>query len=155
MVDYKEPLNNPDVDDINDFLSGGVPGAGFDEVGDSWTGTVVDFQKVQQSDYDTGVPVTWDDGTPKMMLHVDIQTEVRDPEIVGDDGVRRLYVRGNMLTKFKSGLRAAKMRMDRGIQVTVTFSANGEPPKKGMNPPKLYEVTFQPGPTGVDADDLV
>ena len=150
-----DPLENTDIDDINDFLSGGVPGASFENVGDSWTGTVVDFQKVQQTDYDTGVPVTWDDGTPKMMLHVDIQTEVRDPEIVGDDGVRRLYVRGNMLTKFKSGLRAAKMRMDRGVQVTVTFSGNGEPPKKGMNPPKLYEVTFQPGPTGVDADDLV
>lgn len=150
-----DPLENTDIDDINDFLSGGVPGASFENIGDSWTGTVVDFQKVQQTDYDTGVPVTWDDGTPKMMLHVDIQTEHRDPEIVGDDGIRRLYVRGNMLTKFKSALRAAKTRMDRGIEVTVTFSANGEPPKKGMNPPKLYDVQFRPGPTGVDIDDLV
>jgi hypothetical protein len=150
-----DPLNNEDVDDINDFLSGGVPGAAFEEIGDSWTGIVVDFEKVQQTDYDTGVPVTWDDGTPKMMLHVDILTEARDPEIVGDDGVRRLFVRGNMLTKMKSGLRAAKMRMDRGVQVTVTHTAVGEPPKKGMNPPKLYEVSFQPGPTGVDADELV
>jgi hypothetical protein len=150
-----DPLANTDVDDINDFLSGGVPGAGFDAIGDKWVGIVVDFEKVQQTDYDTGVPVTWDDGTPKMMLHVDIQTDVRDEEIVGDDGVRRLYVRGNMLTKFKSALRAAKMRMDRGVEVTVAYIADGDPPKKGMNPPKLYDVVVAPGPTGVSADDLV
>jgi hypothetical protein len=144
-----------DLDDINDFLAGGLPGAAFDEIGDEWTGTVISAERVQQTDYDTGVPVTWDDGQPKMMLHIDIATEVRDEEIVGDDGSRRLYVRGNLLTAVRQAMRAAKVRLEPGCILTVKYVDDGTPPKKGMNAPKLYEATIQAAPTGIDADELV
>lgn len=140
--------------DVDDFLEGGAPGASFDEIGDSWEGTVTFFEKVQQTDYDTGAPVTWDDGNPKFMLHVDIQTDVRDDDIAGDDGIRRLYVRGNMLTNFRKALRTSKLRLREGVFVKVTYTANGEPPKKGMNPPKLYDVEVGPPAEGLSADDL-
>ena len=141
--------------DIDDFLQGGAPGASFDSVGDKWNGAVCFYEKTQQTDYETGTPVTWDDGNPKWMLHVDIQTDVRDEEnIPGDDGVRRLYVRGNMLTAFRKALRSSGVRLREGILVEVEHTGMGEPPKKGMNAPKLYRVEISPAPAGMSADDL-
>lgn len=151
-----DPLEGfvPGDDDIDDFLQGGAPGASFDNVGDSWDGTVTFYEKVVQTDYETGAVATWDDGNVKHMLHVDIQTEVRDEEIPGDDGVRRLFVRGNMLTAFRKALRVSGVKLREGVHVNVTHHGVGEPSKKGFNAPKLYTVVISPAAAGMSADDL-
>lgn len=149
--------NRRDVDDVNDFLeSGGIPGAGFDEVGDSWTGQVVRAAKVQSRDFETRELQTWEDGSPKYELQIDIQTEVRSPDIAGDDGVRRLYVRSNMLQAIRSALRAEKARLQPGGYLTVTYVNEGTPTRRGARPPKLYTAKYEPGelPKGISADEI-
>lgn len=146
-----------EIDSVNDFLeSGGIPGAGFDTIGDSWTGQVVRAAKVQSRDFETREAQTWDDGSPKYELQVDIQTDVRSPDIAGDDGIRRLYVRSNMLQAIRSALRAKKARLEPGGYLTVTYVNDGQSSRRGLRPPKLYSADYEPGelPKGISADEI-
>jgi hypothetical protein len=145
-------------DDVNDFLeSGGIPSAGFDTIGASWTGTIVRMEKLQSRDFETGEAQTWDDGAPKYMIHVDIQTQVRNPDIAGDDGVRRLFVRGNMMSALRGAMRATGSRLLPGGTLTVSYVRDGDQKKRGFNPAKLYEAKYEPpvaGLASIGVDDL-
>ena len=144
-------------DDVNDFLeSGGIPSAPFENIGDNWRGMVVRAVKVQSRDFETGEAQTWDDGSPKYQLNIDIQTDVRNPDISGDDGVRRLYVRGGMLQAIRQALRGAKARLEPGGLLDVTYKGDGTPTRRGLRPPKIYDAKYEPGtmPAGISADDI-
>lgn len=66
---------------------GSQPGAGI-------SGTVIALAEVQQVNFDTKKPETWDNGDPKMQLRLTLQTDLRDPNIQADTGVRDVYLRG-------------------------------------------------------------
>lgn len=154
MSEWDDPVGN-----VNDFLeSGGIPSAGFENIGDYWSGQIVRMEKLQQRDFETGEAQTWDDGSPKFMLHIDIQTEVRNPDIMGDDGIRRLFVRGNMLSAVRGAMRAANAKLLPGGTLRVEYARNGDQKKKGFQPAKLYTAIYAP-PTrdtlqSVSVDDL-
>lgn len=158
MSDYDEWSEPRGVgDDVNDFLeSGGIPGASFENVGDSWRGQVVRAKKVQSRDFETREAQTWDDGTPKFELQIDIQTDVRNPDISGDDGIRRLFVRSNMLQAVRSALRTANQRLQPGGWLEVTHTGLGTPTRRGLKAPKLYTATYEQGQlaAGLSADDI-
>ncbi|AJK27386.1 hypothetical protein PBI_KRATIO_57 [Mycobacterium phage Kratio] len=61
----------------------------------------------QQRDYDTGKPLTYEDGNPKLQMVVTIQTDLRDPSIADDDGKRRLFVRSGMRAAVQKAVQAA------------------------------------------------
>lgn len=148
-----------DIDDVNDFLeSGGIPSAAFDNIGDSWEGTITRLEKQQGRDLETKEPQTWDDGSPKYIILIDIQTNVRNPDIAGDDGTRRLWVRGNMLTAIRAAMRSAGgAKLRPGGHLKVTYVRNGDQQRRGLNPPKLYEAEYTPSEramTSLSADDL-
>jgi hypothetical protein len=149
---------NDEWDDVNDFLeSGGIPSASFENIGASWTGKIVRMEKLQARDFETGEAQTWDDGSPKYIIHIDLQTQVRNPDIAGDDGVRRLFVRGNMMSAVRSAMRATGARLETGGQLTVTYVRDGDQKRKGYNPAKLYEAKYEPavpGLSSVGVDDL-
>ncbi len=46
-------------------------------------------------DYATGEPRLFSDGNPMKQWVFRVQTELRDPSIPGDDGVRAIYVKGH------------------------------------------------------------
>ena len=156
MSDEWEPRNIED--DVNDFLEGGgIPSAAFDDVGDSWEGTIVRLEKQQGRDLETKELQTWDDGSPKFIILIDIQTNVRNPDIPGDDGVRRLWVRGNMLTAIRSAMRVTQSKLRTGGHLKVSYVRQGEQKKRGLNPPKLYEAEYTPSSkpaVSLSADDL-
>ena len=146
-----------EFDDVNDFLeSGGIPSAAFENIGDNWRGQVVRAVKVQSRDFETGEAQTWDDGSPKYQLNVDIQTDIRNPDISGDDGVRRLFVRGGMLQAIRQALRGAKARLEPGGWLDVTYTGDGTPTRRGLRAPKIYSAKYEPGelPQGISADDI-
>jgi len=155
-------MSDPEFDnfenEVNDFLeSGGIPSAAFDEIGDFWEGSIVRLEKQQGRDFETGEPQTWDDGSPKYIVLIDIQTNVRNPDIPGDDGVRRLFVRGNMLTAVRAAMRKSQARLRTGGHLKVAYIRNGDQPKRGMNPPKLYEAEYTASErpvSSISADDL-
>lgn len=130
----------------DDFFAGGTASAKFEAPGTTVAGPITRVgEPMQQRDFTTGVPKFWDDGKPMMQLPVDVQTELRDPEIVNDDGIRTLYVRGEMQKAIRQAVRQAGAPGLRvGGQLSVTYTGDGTAKQRGMNPPKLYAATYTP-----------
>ena len=153
-------------DDVNDFLMGnGAKAFPFENLGDKVSGQIVEMKKQQQTDMQTGEPVFWNNGDPKMMLRITLQTDLQDSE--DDEGLRSVYLRGGNPVAVKgsgtSSLVAVKDAVRRsgapdGIQpggiLTLEFSGYGQAANKGFNPPKLYLASYRPPIASIDMDDL-
>lgn len=140
--------------DPNSLLMGGSTSAKFDTHGATIAGRVTEYFSEQDRDMDSGAPKTWDDGTPKMLLVITVQTDQGNP-VDGDDGSRRLYVRGQMLKAIRDAVRRAGARgIDIGGTLSVTYTGDGEPTKRGWTPPKLYAATYT-APSVAAANDLL
>lgn len=152
-------------DEANDFLfGGGAKAFPFDNVGDTVSGPIVSMQKRQQTDMQTGKPAFWDDGSPKMMLMITLQTELQDSD--EDDGMRSVYLRGGNHTvvsgkgtssqvAVKDAVRRSKAeRIETGGVLTLQFSGVGKQANKGFNPPKLYVASYRPPSYAVEIDEL-
>lgn len=132
--------------DANDFLmGGGIPAAKFETIGTTVSGQICAQPEVmQQSDLDTGKPLFWDDGRPRMQLVVTVQTTMRDPEIPDDDGKRKFYIRAKLQDAVRQAVRSSGARgLDLGGTLAITYVADGEQKKRGYNPPKIYSATYQ------------
>ena len=143
--------NSPDTPHANydaaSFLMGGsVPSASFLKHGDSVTGTVSEPPTVQQQrDMQTNALKTWDDGSPMLQLVVTLQTDERDAGIEDDDGRRRCYLKFNMKKSVADAVRKAGCKaLELGGRLTITYTHDGEPTKRGFNPPKFYEAEYIP-----------
>jgi hypothetical protein len=136
-------MTNP----ADSFFGESSPSAKFDAIGTTVGGVITRIgDPMQQTDFSSGKPLTWDDGTPRMQLPVTVQTDLRDPSNPLDDGKRTLYVKGEMKKAIGAALRAAGTKMALGGTLTVTFS--GEEPTAGY-PKKLYTATYAaPAPGG-------
>lgn len=132
--------------DLNDLLgSGGAPAFKFQTIGDTIRGTIVSTETRQQRDYATGDLKFWDDGKPMMEAVITLQTDLRDPTIQDDDGQRRIFVRGRLLGALRDARTAAKVdRIDVGGTLAVRYTGDGEPPKPGFRPPKLFTAEYRP-----------
>lgn len=132
-----------------DLLAGGAPSAKFPTPGTTVKGKVISAEVTQQTDFATGEVKTWDDGSPRLQIVLTVQTDERDPEITDDQGERRIFVKGQMLTALKQALRAVGARdITPGDTIAVQYTGDGEA-KRGMNAPKLYAVQVRKGsPTG-------
>ncbi|QAY02799.1 hypothetical protein SEA_NIKLAS_68 [Mycobacterium Phage Niklas] len=138
------------------FLSGGGPAsAKFKNHGDTVGGLIaVEPEQRQQTDLETNEPLVWKDGSPRMQLVVTVQTDLSDPEIEDDDGLRRLFVKGEMRKAVQKAVIAAGAKgLDVGGELHVTYVGDGE--KKGkLTPPKLYSAVYKkpaPGSTPAPA----
>ncbi|WP_406419992.1 hypothetical protein [Streptomyces sp. NBC_00842] len=132
----------------NDFLmgGGGAPSASFPTPGTKIGGTITEPPTVQQQrDLKDGKPKFWDDGNPMMHLVVTIQTEQRDPTIDEDNGMRRLFVKGQLKNAIAEAVRAAGAP---GLQVggilDVAYTHDGPVSQRGFNPPKQYAARYTP-----------
>lgn len=134
----------------NDMLmSGGRPWASFPEVGATVTGTVSEAPLARQSrDFDTGKPAFWDDdpAQPMMEVVVILQTELRDPEVDGDDGTRQLVL-GKGSHRFRAVQTAVRRAGAKGLEVggklTVTCSGEEPPKRRNAKPTKLYSAVYE------------
>lgn len=128
----------------------------FDNIGDYVQGTVLDLAEVQQTDLQSGQPAFWDDGKPKMMYRVTLQTELRDPANPADDGKRTVYLRGAKKPKDDGGKSSLCAVLDAvkdatgsgnlayGGKLTLQYAANGPQPNRGFNAPKYYLAWYEP-----------
>lgn len=140
-------------------LGGGGTSFPFKQVGDSVTGTIIDLEEVQQTSVDTGQPLTWDNGQPRLMYRVDLDTELRNDEF--DDGRRSVYLKGARKSESKSSLAAvldavraagAGSKLERGGTLTLTYTGNGVPKNPAYTPPKQYSATYRRPNVTVDLD---
>jgi len=156
----------PDKDDANDFLfGGGAKAFTFENIGDKVTGEIKVMKKQQQTDMTTGEPSFWNNGEPKMMLRIELQTDLQDSD--DDEGMRSVYLRGGNYVAVKgsgtSSLLAVKDAVRRsgssnGIELggilTLEHSGLGQAANKGFNAPKLYVASYRAPMASIDMDDL-
>lgn len=136
--------------DPNDFLMGqGGRTASFPNIGDSVVGWIVATALKQQTAFQTNKPMFWEDGQPRMELIITLHTELQaDDE---DDGLRRVYVRGEMLKSVRNAVSKAGARgLQKDGKLGIKYVRDGEK-KAGMNPPKLYTAKYEPPSTPVPA----
>jgi hypothetical protein len=147
------------ITDPNDFLlAGGVTSFKFDAIGATAKGTIESLDMMQQKDFTSGALLTWEDGRPKMQLRIVLATDQRDPEIADDDGHRAIYVKGQMQQAVRVALKTAgAQKIEVGGTLAVRYDSDGEPPKRGLNAPKLYKAKYEAPAaqtTAVDPEDL-
>ena len=144
-------MSNYAPPDPNDILAGGGKSAKFPTIGTTVEGTVVDFVTSQQTSID-GEPLTWDDGSPRWQIVVTLQTAEREDD--ADDGLRKMYCKGNLLTELKAAVKASGEKLAVGGVVKAQYHADGEA-KRGYTAPKLYKVRYTPAPArSVDLEDF-
>lgn len=136
-----------------DWLMGaGAPSLSFKELGTSHEGVVRSYEKKQQSD-PTGALKTYDNGDPMYQLVVTLATEERDPENPDDDGLRRLYVKGNMLVALRDAIKRSQHKGDIvGGTVGVKYVKDGQATRAGFTAPKEYAAKFTPPPAETVTD---
>lgn len=147
--------------DVDDFF-GGYPSLKFPTLGTEHTITVSGVERSQQTDFDTGEPLFWDDGKPRYQLIItgQLDEEDWDDEEEDDDpdaGQRRLFVKSGMTKALGLALKRAKVKASQmpGGRLTMSYTDDGPKPKRGY-PPKLYEADFVKGtaPASTEVDDV-
>lgn len=113
----------------------------------------------------TNAPLFWDNGDPKMMLQIVLQTNLQDDD--DDEGQRSVYLRGGNFTattgKGTSSLVAVKDAVRRsgsekgiepGGRLTLQYSGTGKSSNKGFSPPKLYTAHYEAPSMAVSLDEM-
>jgi hypothetical protein len=140
------------------FDGSAVPSASFNGPPPiTWAGRIVDDPVlVQKRDFDDGTPLTWPDGRPKQLLQVNIQTDVRDPNIPDDDGKRALYLEFRKKDAVQDAIKRAgqKGAPKKDGWVSLTYTSDDLAAKKGKNaPPKNFYSEYRaPDPWAGEAE---
>lgn len=143
--------------DATSFLmGGGTLSAQFPTKGMSYEGTITEMAVENQRDYDDPSKVlTWKDGTARQQLRVVLAgtgaTQKWDgdaeewTDVEDDDGVRALYVKGQLQKAFRDAVRKSGAKQPEvGGWLKVTYVKNGQK-KEGSRgkPPKEYAVEYK------------
>lgn len=135
------------------FLAGGGPAsAKFPNVGDGVEGTIKTEPTVEQQRHiETGEPLTWKDGNPRMQMVLTLATDQRDPADEDDDGTRRLFVKGNLRKAIQEAVtKAGRKQLDVGGKLAVAYVGDGEKTNPAFSAPKIYKAVYTP-PNGAEA----
>lgn len=153
------------MNDVNNFLfGGGGTSAKFEKIGDKVKGTITNVSLEQQTSLEDGKPLFWDNGQPRMILVVTLQTDLRDDD--DDEGVRRLYAKGgkfevsegdgkSLKDAIADAVKAAGSKsLDEGGQLAVAHTGLAKAKTRGYSPAKLFTAQYQPPVASVAASDL-
>jgi hypothetical protein len=131
------------TDSIANFFSGSGGGAyaKFPNVGDTIVGTIVTVHPPEpQTDFETQAPIEG-----KFQVRIDLQTELRDPDMDNDDGMRTVYVKGWMTGAIADALHAANAKDPQpGAKLTITRTGNAPPRRPGIQGAYQYSAVYEP-----------
>lgn len=131
--------------DFDDILGGGGrTSAKFEKPGDTYVGQIIHKEARQQTSFTTGELLYFDNGEPRMQLVIAIQTQLRDPAIEDDDGVRAVYVKGKDSTNnLRNAIKmASAKRLEEGGWLK-TWCSTLKPNPKGL-PSKILDFQYAP-----------
>ena len=135
------------------------------EMGDEIDGDIISIKRVQQTDFTSGEPLTWSDGSPRMQTVIELATGLTAGD--DDDGKRSVWLKGGnnfepAQGKGFSGERAlaeaAKAagltEIDEGAHLRIKCSGLAKPTTRGFQPAKLYVMELKAPKASVAVDDL-
>lgn len=129
----------------NPFDGPGAPSAKYPNKGDKVSGKIKAVEYQDDTDFKTGAVKTFDDGTPRPVVVVTLDTA--DGEEVRD------FVKGRSVTQFREKVWAVEGAGEApkvGAEYSRTYT--DDRPSAGGNPEKLYDITYAAAP---DRGDLV
>lgn len=147
-----------------DEIGGGGKSWSPETVGESITGRIRLVERRQQRSFDSGEPLTWDDGSPRMLTYIELETDLREGD--DDEGIRALYAKGgNFEAAEGKGMalekaiveavkKAGSRSIDAGATLSVQFSGLGKKTNRAFQPPKLYVAKYEAPKASVEVDDL-
>jgi hypothetical protein len=139
----EEDYDPGDWQAADELIGSAIPAFSFAELGATITGIVVGSTVSDQTDIKTGRVRTFDNGDVRRQLVLTVQTSMADDD--DDDGQRRVFVKGAMVKQFRTAMARARVKGPRpGGELTVTYESDGKPAEKGLNPPKVYAITYTP-----------
>lgn len=159
-------MSQDPFEQMNSFLSGGLTAAKWPTVGFVVEGTVTGAVMKQQNDYDTGEPLFWKDGSPRNQLVLDVQSaptgktweglRYTEKIIQDDDGMRAMYVKGNLQKTLSAALREANARFEIGGHIRVERIQDAPKVDRAKEPAHQYKVTWTPAvKIAAPADDFL
>jgi hypothetical protein len=130
----------------DDFLEGSsLPAVKFPDVGSTVKGDVVAARVGTQRKFGTNEVDTWDDGTPKRQLQIDLRTA---------EGDMRLYCKPACKDAISEAVKAVGGRLSDGGTLTVRRVEDGQASQAGFNPPQQFKAKFEPKVADTAVDDL-
>lgn len=141
---------------VDDFF-GGTTSLSFADkatMGKPRGGVIVDEPTMsQQTDMQSGDPLSWPDGKPKMQVVVKVQTDEADPDDTFDDGVRALYIKGQMQQAVGQALRKVGAKgLRKGGTLRVAWVSEEPAKTRGFNPKKIFAAEYTPPEPGAQTD---
>lgn len=132
-------------DELDEFFSGGGGPKAISwkdaKVGASITGVILKVDLRDKLNKKTNAPELNAYGKPKKVLILTLATDMRDPEIEGDEGYRRAFLQGNAQWEFKNFLRtngfAKPLKGGRFKQTLV-----GTKPTEHYNDQNLFQCLY-------------
>lgn len=128
---------------------GGGNIAKFPNIGDMVKIKITGLEQQQETDYNSGLPLTYEDGKPRMQfvfygIDQDTQEETR------------IFSKPLMKKAIVLALEEAECKLEVGGILAVKYTEDEPPTKVGLNPAKKYVAQYQPPkPATISADDLM
>lgn len=148
---------------VDDFMQGGggYPLIKINSVGGKLIGDLVEARLVDERDYDTGQVVTWDDGTPRKQLVLDVRVDWAASVDVttGKDDVREeigsYYCRYTAYLAMKEAIATADCKVSEVGRLAIARTPDGVPRSKKHNPPQQFTAQVQRRIAATSVDDLL
>lgn len=141
------------MSDINDLLAGGAKSINWEDIGRDAVvkGQVIDAVTQQCNVFKSTELAFWDDGSPQMQGVFTLQTDIRDPEVENDDGIRRLHTGpyrkpGTILYELRKKLQEKQIQR---VEVGGTFACVWVAGIGKSGDPRQFAVDYA-APTGGD-----
>lgn len=124
------------LDEANKALQG-VPAAAFNAIGDSVAGVLIDVDLVDQTDFVTKEPKIGKNGKPIQQLVLTLRKD-------DDDEIRWFLKMSAKIALMEALKKAGVEGLELGAYITGTYSADQEQKQSGLNPRKMFDVTYKP-----------
>jgi len=146
-------------------IGGGGKSWSPETIGDTIKGVIRTVERRPQRDFGTGKDLLWDDGRPRLLTYIELETDLHDD--ADDDGVRALYAKGgknfeasegsgtSMEIAIAEAVRAAgEKSIEEGATLAVAYTGRSKPTTRGYQPANLFKAQYKAPVSSVQADDL-
>lgn len=135
-------MTNQALDPNALIMGSGARSASFKSHGDRVWGTIMSSKVRQQTDIQGKLKV-YDDGNPMLQVVVTLLTELQEDD--EDDGLRAVYVKGQMMAALRTAFVKAGVRgMEDGGKLLVQYTEDAKPVQQGFTGAKQYYAKYEP-----------
>src|SRR6187431_140976 len=132
-------------------IGGGGKSWSPETIGDKISGVIRLVERRPQREFGTGKDLTWDDGRPRLLTYVELETDIKEDD--DDDGVRALYAKGgknfeaaqgsgtSMEVAIAEAVRAAgEKAIEEGATLAVQYTGIAKPTTRGYQGANLFRA---------------